>query len=429
MRGILCLVVAGLFAAPVASKPLVTSSEQSLVRMCLARSASPSQIVDACDAALTDAGLTRKQRVDIITARGDGYLWLNRHAAAIASFEEALALDPLEVDAWNGLGWTLWEIEGDAPAYEAFETSLGIDVSVQALGGKAATGRRMGVLSSQEARVLLSAALSIDPDYLWAVREVAWSHLDDGDADLAAREFRHALEIEPADVNARYGLGRARLLAGQSEEALTLFNDVLFDAPGDYPTLVYRIIALRDLDRNAQALREADRLIAVYPEKTSGYIEKGQALRALGRLAEAISTYADADARLGPSNSILYWYADALASDHQFEKAMEVIDRGLALPGADYSDHLLKSYLALELGDYATAATAAEASLATGVQDPWAHYYLAITLVHGGQIEQGMDRFEQALAGGLPEDRIGAFASELVGAGMYVEAAELRLKY
>lgn len=429
MRVVYGLLAASVLVSPVAAKPLITSSEDTVARMCLARSESPARIIDACEAALANAGLTRQQRVEMITARGDGYLWLDHYAAAIASFEEALALDPTEVDAWNGLGWTLWEVEGDVPAFEAFETSLSIDVSVQALGGKAATGRRMGALTSEEARVLLAAALSIDPDYLWAVREVAWSYLDDGDATRAAKEFRQALDIEPADVNARYGLGRAELLAGRAEAALTIFNDVLIDAPEDYPTLVYRIITLRHLDRNAQALREADRLIAAYPEKSSGYVEKGQALLALGRRAEALATYAAADEVLGPNNSILYWFADALASDRQYEQALEVIDRGLALSGADYSDHLLKSYIALELGDYPLAAAAAEASLATGVRDPWAHYYLAITLVHDGKVEQGLAQFEQALAGGLPSDRIGAFASELVGAGLYVAAAELRLKY
>jgi tetratricopeptide (TPR) repeat protein len=429
MRAYFGLLAAGLLAAPVAAKPLITSSEDTLTRVCLARMDSPSRIVDACDGALTRASLTRAERIELIVARGDGYLWMDEYGAAISSFREAIALDRASPDAWNGLGWTLWEAEGDAPAYEAFQTSLDIDVTVQALGGKAATGRRIGLLSSEEARVLLAAALAIDPDYIWAVREVAWSHLDDGDPSLAAREFRAALEIEPRDANALYGLGRAALMTGDSGEALAHFNEVLADVPDDFPTLVYRIIALRDLDRNAQALREADRLIAGFPERSSGYIERGQALLALGRRAEAIATYADADKRLGPNNAVLYWYADALTLDGRFAEALAVIDRGISLDGVDYSDHLLRSYIALELGDYALARKAAEASLATGVEDPWAHYYLAITLVHGGEIEQGLARFERALAAGLPTDRIGAFASELVGAGKYVEAAQLRLRY
>jgi tetratricopeptide (TPR) repeat protein len=201
------------------------------------------------------------------------------------------------------------------------------------------------------------------------------------------------------------------------------------DAPEDFSTLAYRIIALRRLDRNAQALRQADRLIEAFPDKSSGYIERGQALMALGRRGDAIRTYSEADGKLGPNNAVLYWYADALSADGQFENALAVIDRGIALAGADYSDHLLRSYIALELQDYPLARTAAEASLATGVEDPWAHYYIAISLVHEGAASEGMAWFEKAIATGLPADRIGAFASELVGAGKWVEAAQLRLKY
>ncbi len=429
MRVYLGLLAAGLLAAPVAAKPLVTSSEDTPSRICIARTEDPSRIVDACEIALIGAGLTLAQRAELMTARGDGYLWMDAYDAALASFREAIALDQASADAWNGLGWTLWEVEGDAPAYDAFETSLEIAVTVQGLGGKAATGRRLGLLSSEDARVMLAAALAIDPDYIWAVREVAWSYLDEGDTARASEEFRAALEIEPKDANARYGLGRAALMTGDAEAALMHFDDVLADIPDEFPSLVYRIIALRDLDRNAQALREADRLIASYPDKSSGYIERGQALLGLGRRAEAIATYAHADAQLGPNNAVLYWYADALTVDGRFAEALAVIDRGLALDGADYSDHLLRSYIALELGDYALARSAAEASLATGMEDPWAHYYVAITLVHDGEVEQGLARFDQALATGLPMDRIGAFASELVGAGNYVEAAQLRLKY
>ena len=150
---------------------------------------------------------------------------------------------------------------------------------------------------------------------------------------------------------------------------------------------------------------------------------------ALARRAEAIETYRNADETLGPNNAILYWYADALTIDGRFGDAMRVIERGLILDGADYSDHLMKSYIALELKDYPTARSAAEASLATGTEDPWAHYYIAITLVHGGETAAGLERFARAIEIGLPDDRVGAFAAELISAGKYVEAAQLRLKY
>lgn len=429
MRVCLGLIAILASTAPVVAKPLVTSSEETLARICLARSETPARLVEACDGALLEASLTQSQRVELMIARGDGHIWQNQFAEAAASYRAATEIDPNEVEAWNGLGWALWEVDGDQAAYQAFETSLSLDVSVQGLAGKAGTGRRLGTIGNEEARQMLSAALTIDPDYIWAVREVAWSHMDDGNPASALKEFDAALDIEPSDVNARYGRGRALLATGRHDTALEVFNDVLSDAPTDFPTQVYRVITLRKLDRNAQALRDADRLIELYPNRVSGYVEKGQALVALQRRREAIETYTEAEALLGPHNAVLYWHADALTIDGRFNEALTVIDRGLELSGVDYSDHLLRSYIALELGDYALARDAAEASLAMGVNDPWAHYYIAITLVHAGEVNAGVKRFEDAVLAGLPSDRIGAFATELISAGKFVEAAQLRLKY
>ncbi len=417
------------FAAPLAAKPLITSSEETLARVCLAREESPARVVAACDAALNDAGLTAAQRVELLVARGDGLSWMEHYDEAIDSYRMATDLNPDSVDGWNGLGWALWESDGYGAAYGAFRASMDVDVSLEGLAGQAGSGWRSGRLEPDEAREMLRAALAIDPDYIWAVREIAWILMDDRDFHAAGREFEAALEIDPDDINARYGLGRARMSTGENEAALEIFNGILVDAPGEFSTEVYRINALRNLDRNAQALRDADRLIAEYPDRPSGYIERGFALMALERRGEALETYRRAEEVLGPNNAVLYWYADALTTDGRFQDALDAIERGLALDGADYSDHLMKSYIALEMEDYSLARQAAEASLATGVEDAWAHYYIAITMIHGGETAEGLDRFDTAIGLGLPDHRVGAFAKVLIGAGKYVEAAQLRLKY
>jgi tetratricopeptide (TPR) repeat protein len=397
--------------------------------LCLARDGAPERIVALCDLALLEARLTRHQRASALVAQGDGFLWQDDHSRAAIAYREAVAINPADTEAWNGLGWSLWETEGEAAALAAFDHSLSIGVTVQGLGGKAALARRLGQIDNVTAREMLRAGLAIDPEYIWAHRELAWSHFEDHDYGAARKAFRAALVIDPRDENARYGLGRVHLAAGNAEGALSAFNDLLTDAPRDLAALVYRIVALRNLERNAQAVRMADRLIETYPDRSSGYVEKGQALVALERRAEALDTYREAEARLGPDNAVLYWYANLLAEEGRLQEAVVVIDRGLAQSGVDHTDHLLKSYIALELGDYPTARASAEASLAMGSDDPWAHYYIAITLVHGGAVTEGLARFDHAIAAGLPAERVGAFATELVGAGKYVEAAQLRLKY
>ena len=62
--------ILALTVTPVGAKPLITSSEDTVARVCLAQTEPPARIVEACDAALTDAALTQSQRVDLMVARG-----------------------------------------------------------------------------------------------------------------------------------------------------------------------------------------------------------------------------------------------------------------------------------------------------------------------------------------------------------------------
>ena len=416
-------------ASPAVAKPLITSSEETLARICLAEAQAPDRLVEACTGALGEAGLTTAQRLDLLTSLGNALSWSDRDDEAVEAFNDALAITPTHADALSGLGWALRGLNDDAAAFEAFEASLTSDVSSSALAGKAGTGRFIGALDEDEARLLLEAALSISPTYAWARRELAWSYFDTADYDTAIEMFNIVLRQDPTDLNARYGIGRSLLDAGQGEAALAEFNRTLEDAPDYYHARLFKIITLRALERNAQALREADRLIEDEPDRAGGYTEKGRALMGLQRRAEALEVFANAERIVGPDNALLYWHADALIDENRLSDALGVITRATALDNADSADHLLRSFILLEMQDYPASRVAAEASLKLGGNSAWAHYYIAIADVHGGDVTEGLARFDTAMQTGLPQHRVGAFASELIAAGKFVEAVQLRLKY
>ncbi|MBT8415373.1 MAG: tetratricopeptide repeat protein [Boseongicola sp.] len=411
------------------AKPLITSSEETLARICLAGQEDLDRLIEACSRALEEPAITVSQKVELLNALANAQSWNGDEDAATATYRRSLDLDETSVDAWNGLGWSLRSARETEKAYEAFSRSVELDVSVQGLAGKASTGRDVGEITPDASRAMLEAAMSIDPSYHWARRDIGWSHFDDGNWSEAIASFEAVLAEDPYDQNAYYGIGRAALGGDMPERALEALNKLLDLAPDDFWGQVYRVAALRNLDRNAQALREAERLIADFPMSNTGYYERGRALVALGRRGEALEAFAEAESILGPDGLVLYWYADTLGKDGQWAKALEVINRAIALEGSDHYDQILKSYIALELKDYPLARSAAEASMADGVEDPWAHYYIAISLVHTGDTPNGLERFDRAMAEGLPKHRVGAFASELISKGKYVEAVQLRVKY
>lgn len=411
------------------AKPLITSSEETLARICLAGQEDLERLIRACDEAAKEPSITVAQKVELLNALANAQSWNDDEDAAIATYRQSLELDETSVDAWNGLGWSLRSQLDTEAAFEAFSRSIELDVSVQGLAGKASTGRDVGAMTGDESRAMLEAAMSIDPSYHWARRDIGWSYFDDENWPDAIASFEIVLEEDPYDENAYYGIARSALGAGTPERALEALNKLLELNPDDFWGQAYRVTALRNLDRNAQALREAERLIADFPKSNTGYHERGRALVALGRRGEALDAFAEADAILGPDGLVLYWWADTLAKDGQWSEALSVIDRAIALDNSDHYDLLLKSYIALELKDYQLARRAAEASMEAGTTDPYAHYYIAITLVQTGDTPSGLERFDLAMSEGLPSHRVGAFASELISRGKYVEAVQLRIKY
>lgn len=419
--GLICLT-----ATTALSRPIVTSSEDTYARVCLSLEGPTTRLLHACETALGEPGLTTGLEYDLLLALGAIHQWNNDFRLSLDAYEQALGIRPMSVEALNGIGWALRDLGRLDAAYTAFSDAMDINVTAQALMGKAAVGREIGALTGEEARHMLSAALAIEPDGGFAQREIGWSFFDEGAHEMAITAFEQRLDADPSDINARFGLGRAAMRSGEPAWALTHFDRILQQDPDHVGTRSERMQALRQLDRNAQALREADRFISDHPELTDGYIQRGLALSALERRSEALATFEAAEAELGPSNVLLYWYADTLAYDGRLDDALSAIDRALAFEGADASDHMLKSWIALELELYREAQASAETALEIGGEDPWAHFYAAIALVHTESTETGVTRFQTAMASGLPEDFVSFFAEELVRAGDFVGAAQLR---
>lgn len=410
------------------ASPLITSSEETPAQICLSIQEQPARRVEACDTALKDQRITSALRVDLLTAKGEALSAQDLSIEAADALEAALALDPTKAKALTALGWVRRSLGDEEGAFKVFSRALEVDVSIDALAGVAATGRSTGALTQEEVKERLDLALAIDPEDTWVIRELGWLAYQGGDFEQAKLEFERALALSSFDGNAEYGLGRVALATEAPGAALDHFNRVLSEEEHTGARLG-RMSALRDLRRNAQAAREAHRFISDYPDRVEGYVQKGRALLALARRADAFSVYEDAEARLGPTNEIAYWYADALAEDGQMARALERIDAALALPGAAAADHLLKSYIALELKDYPVARREAETALSLGPSDPWADFYIAVALIHEGRGNEGIARFDKAIEGGLPTEKVGAFASELIAAGLWDEAVKLRESY
>jgi len=273
-------------------------------------------------------GLTLAQRAVAENGRSPAYrntLGLAQRAggdtaAAEASFQAALALEPRHAEAHLNLG-NLCRDAGEATAAEAhYRQAIAITPNY------AAAHSNLGNLLSRlkrhdEAIRHLEQAATLAPRDPGILNNLAGALRMAGGRMEAVARFREALALQPNYAAALSGLGS--LLAqseepGDAEEAVALLERALALDPSIVDVRVNLANALGTLGRHHDALATWQILVAGRPDKGRYRIKLGDTLQALGRFEDARAVYDEA-LRHDPAS------ADALA-------AIATLDRAHLIP-------------------------------------------------------------------------------------------------
>ncbi len=157
---------------------------------------------------------------------------------AIAEYEQALQLNPDNVEAHQKLGFLLYHVKG----------------------------------ASEEGMAHLLKTLELDPPNPRAHYDLGMALLHQQKIDEAAGHLREALRQMPSGLDDQYTparvhlhLGEALLLVGRSEEARVHLSRAV-ELQSDMPEAHYRLaLALADLDQTDQALRHYTRAVKLDP--------------------------------------------------------------------------------------------------------------------------------------------------------------------
>ena len=415
--------------AVVQARPLVTSSEESTARLCVAFEDSYERLVDICRDALAAPSLTGAERSELLSRLAEALWQLDARDEAVAQYEAAIEANERNVKAHNGLGWIHWYEDSYAEAIEAFRTSIALRPTAEGLAGLGSSQWYSAEIDADAALELLDAAIAIAPDYAWARREKGWILLDTERPEEAATQFEAAIALAEQNWNGHYGLGRARLRAGDYEAAVAALGRAIRIDPENPWGYGQRAYALRMLERNNQAITDAERMIDRAPADSMGHTQKALALEALGRRAAASEAFEAGIAAGADDDFLLYWYADMLSNDGQYERADAMIEQAIAKAPADAYNYELKAYIALMQDAYDASLAAADQALELDGRRLWAHYYAAAALVYAGRTDAGIERFEHAIKAGLGPEAVGTFAADLIAAGAIVEAIKLRARH
>jgi tetratricopeptide (TPR) repeat protein len=270
----------------------------------------------------------------------------------------------------------------------------------------------------------------------------AISHMDLGDLYLgglkrpkdAAAAYRSAVELQPDDAGAQFGLGSALAALGQTDEAIGALEKAAKLAPANprpLPPLAKLYAAKRDytraletydrflqlqpnfvpalLDRGdlhfvarrdpAAALADYERAAKILPKSPTVQFKLGSAYQALGKLDDAARHYR---AAIAADDKYAFAYNNVAALDaarkRDLDGALKAAKRAIELAPkvGQFYDTLGSVHLARGELDEAIAAL----RIAAGAKPPDAdHYYrLGVALEQKGLRAEAIGAFKQALA-------------------------------
>lgn len=105
------------------------------------------------------------------------------------------------------------------------------------------------------------------------------------------QEYRKALAKDPNDVEANIGFGNLLFDSSQWEKAVDHYGRALAKVPGNADVRVDRAIALHNLDRNDEALKELQRVTREQPTHKGAWLNLGVISATLGDNAGAIAAW------------------------------------------------------------------------------------------------------------------------------------------
>jgi tetratricopeptide (TPR) repeat protein len=247
---------------------------------------------------------------------------------------------------------------------------------------------------SNEALASLDRALTLEPNnelalnnrghLLWRLKrpQEAIANLD------------RALAIRPGYADALCNRGNVLVDLQRFEEALSDYNQALVINPRDAPAWNNRGNVLWALDRRDEAMQSYDRALALNPDDLSTLKDRGTALLYADRGEEALASFDRALMLMPDDIYFLYKRGSALAKLNRFEEALDCFDQVLT-NNPEFVDALDERGNALAALQRAAEAIASfDRALAIAPATAQAHWNRAVTLLRGGDYEQGWQEFE-----------------------------------
>ncbi len=249
---------------------------------------------------------------------------------AIASYDQAIELQPKSSEYWFNRGLTLFHLERFDEAIASYETATQLKPDFyKAWYNRGGTLGELGYF--EEAIASFDKAIEIKADYqeAWASKGLALLKL--GWLPEAISSYDQALHLEPEDQENWYHRGIALAVGEQFTEAIISYDKALEIDPEYHEVWIDRGVVLFNLGKWSEAIASWDKALSVQADFYLAWYNRGIALDNLGRRQEAIASYRQAIA-IKPDFH-LAWYNQAVALFYleRFAEAIACYDSALQI--------------------------------------------------------------------------------------------------
>ncbi|MBH8565152.1 CHAT domain-containing protein [Nostoc sp. CENA67] len=249
---------------------------------------------------------------------------------AIASYDQAIELNPDAYEYWFNRGLTLFHLKHFTEAIASYNQAIELKPDYyKAWYNRGGTLGELGLFD--EAIASFEQAIEIQPDHpeAWAGKGLALLKL--GRLWEAVASYDQALLLQPQDQENWYFRGVALAVSEQHEEAIASYDQALAIQPDYHEVWIDRGVVLFNLKRWSDAIASWDKALASQPDFYLAWYNRGIALDNLGRRTEAITSYHKA-ITIKPDFH-LAWYNQAVALFYlkQFTQAIVSYDNALQI--------------------------------------------------------------------------------------------------
>lgn len=249
------------------------------------------ELIETAVASLPDLNQLNNNELEIDLAYfrlGWLYQTTNKDSLAIVAYDQVIALNPEDAEAFNNRGAAYRNL-GE---YEQAIADLNHAITLNPEYTDAFLNRGNAYAGSgnyEQAIADLDRAININPNFAIAFNNRGAYYNEIREYEQAIADLDQAIKLNPKMAEAFANRGNSYYSQGEFEQALVDYNTAIILKP-DYAVAFYsRGLLYGDLGSYEQAIEEYDQAITLNPEFAEAFTNRGYAYLSLGEIDKALT--------------------------------------------------------------------------------------------------------------------------------------------